>query len=77
MFRLLLILILLAAAYWAGTQGLTYVDVLDWMENQGLIESAQGLIGDSVQWTEQQAEGLPDQAGKMVQDLKETVVPSN
>ena len=81
MFRLLLILILVAAAYWAGSQGVTYVDVLEWMEGQGLIESAQGLLGDSVQWTEQQAleklpnqlEALPNMAGELVQELKDTV----
>jgi hypothetical protein len=69
--RLIFWALLLGGAYWAGAQGLTHVDVLEWLERHGLMDVIRSLFGESAEWTEQQnLEQLPEKLTETVEGLK-------
>ena len=69
--RIIFVCIVVAIAYYAGTQGLTPGNVSDWFANNDILQTIQEKFNEAFNLVEEQ--NVDEKAGKIIDKLKEKV----
>ena len=69
--RIIFVCIVVVAAYYAGTQGLTPGNVLDWFADNDILQTLKEKFYEIFNLAEEQQ--VNEKAGKIIDNLKEKV----
>ena len=69
--RIIFVCLVAVIAYYAGTQELTTVNVIDWFTDNDILETLKEKFNEIFDLAEEQK--VADKAGNFIDNLKETV----
>ena len=69
--RIIFVCIVFVIAYYAGTQGLTPGNVIDWFEDNDILQTLKEKFNEIFNLAEEQQ--VDEKAGKIIDNLKEKV----
>ena len=69
--RIIFVFIVVVIAYYAGTQGLTTGNVIDWFADNDIFQTLKEKINEIFNLAEEQL--VDEKAGKIIDNLKEKV----
>ena len=69
--RIIFVCIVVVIAYYAGTQGLTPVNVIDWFSDNDILQTLKYKFNEIFNLAEEQQ--VDEKAGKIIDNLKEKV----
>ena len=69
--RIIFVFIVVVIAYYAGTQGLTTGNVIDWFADNDIFQTLKEKINEIFNLAEEQQ--IDEKAGKIIDNLKEKV----